>query len=202
MQNNFKNYVAALAIELFANCNVYNMAEAHYNGKATFNELTLAICKNVCHFSIYKVSNLCNYSTKQLYAVLANAIMEATNARATGGYYAHRAILKYTNTLSVKPLLNVAFYAVEAYLTNYYKNITPCEVPARYERGGFSVLKNAIELSPLANVEEFCKRNNIHNCTKCITCYIFEQCQTLPNLKEVKKYLKSTGLFNNYTPIN
>lgn len=198
---NFNEHVAALAIELYASYNVHKMAEAYFNGKATFNELTLAICKNACHFSIYRVSNLGNYSTRQLYEVLANAIMAATKERATSGYYAHRAIFKYTESLKVKPLLNVALYAVEAYF-NYYKGVTPQELPALFESGKFTMLSKAVYLAQLKNVERFCKHNNVHNCPKCITCYLFEQCLALPTLKEVKQFLTETGLFNNYTPIS
>ena len=198
---NFKNYVAGLAIELLNNGEVYSIAEAHFEGKAAFNELTLAICQNVCHFSIYRVSNIGNYSTHQLYVAIAKAIMAAIKERASEGYYAHRAIFGYAEGLKVKPLGNVALYAVEAYF-NYYKGVTSKELGALFERGKFTMLAKAIELCPLQNVEAFCEANNVHNCTKCVTCYIFEQCQALPTLKAVKKYLRSTGLFNGYTPIN
>lgn len=161
MQNNFNEHVAALAIELYASYNVHKMAEAHFNGQATFNELTLAICKNACHFSIYRVSNLGNYSTRQLYKALANAIMAATKERATSGYYAHRAIFNYTNTLKAKPLLNVALYAVEAYF-NYYKGVTPQELPALYERGKFTMLSKAVYLAQLKTLSGFV---NITVCT-------------------------------------
>jgi hypothetical protein len=198
---NFKNYVAGLAIELLNNGEVYSIAEAHFEGKAEFKELTLAICQNVSHFSIYRVSNMGNYSTSQLYAAIGKAIMAAIKARASEGYYAHKAIFGYAEGLKVKPLSNVALYAVEAYL-NYYKGVTSKELGAMFERGKFTMLAKAVELCPLLNIEVFCNSNNVHNCTKCITCYIFEQCQALPTLKEVKKYLRSTGLFNGYTPIN
>lgn len=198
---NFKNYVAGLAIELLNNGEVYSIAEAHFEGKAEFKELTLAICQNVCHFSIYRISNIGNYSTTQLYAAIAKAIMAAIKERASEGYYAHRAIFGYAEGLKVKPLSNVALYAVEAYL-NYYKGATDNEFGAMFERGKFTMLAKALEPCPLANVEAFCNSNNVHNCTKCVTCYIFEQCRALPTLKEVKKYLKQTGLFNGYTPIN
>lgn len=127
--------------------------------------------------------------------------MAATKARATSGYYAHRAIFNYANTLKAKPLLNVALYAIEAYF-NYYKGVTPQELPALFERGKFTMLTKAIELCPLVNAEAFCKRNNVHNCPKCLTCFIFEQCLSLPSIKEVKQYLNETGLFNGYTPIS
>lgn len=198
---NFKNHVAALAIELLNNCEVYNMAEAHLNGKATFEELTLAICQNVCHFSIYRISNIGNYSTHQLYVAIAKAIMAAIKERASEGYYAHRAIFGYVEGLKVKPLVNVALYAIEAYF-NYYKGATSKELGAMFERGKFTMLAKAVELCPSQNVEAFCEVNNVHNCVKCVTCFIFEQCQALPNLKAVKKYLRSTGLFNACMPIN
>ena len=201
MSNKFNNHVAGLAIELFNNCEVYNIAEVHFNGEAAFNELTLAICQNVCHFSIYRISNLGNYSTHQLYVAIAKAIMAAIKERVTNSYYVHEAIFNYVEGLKVKPLVNAALYAVEVYF-NYYKGVTPKELPTLFERGKFTMLTKAIELCPLQNVEAFCERNNVHNCSKCITCYIFEQCLALPTLKEVKKYLKQTGLFNNYTPIN
>lgn len=198
---NFKNYVAGLAIELLNNGEVYSIAEAHFEGKAAFNELTLAICQNVCHFSVYRISNIGNYSTAQLYAAIAKAIMAAIKERASEGYYAHRAIFGYAEGLKVKPLSNVALYAIEAYF-NRYKGATSEQLGALFERGKFTMLAKAVELCPLANIEAFCNSNNVCNCTKCITCYIFEQCQALPTLKEVKKYLKQTGLFNGYTPIN
>lgn len=198
---NFKNYVAGLAIELLNNCEVYNIAQAHFEGKAEFKELRLAVCQNVCHFSVYRVSNMCNYSTMQLYTVIANAIMAAIKERASEGYYAHKAIFGYVEGLKVKPLSNVALYAVEAYL-NYYKGVTSNEFGAMFGRGKFTMLAKAVELCPLVNIEAFCNSNNVHNCIKCVTCYIFEQCQALPNLKAVKKYLKQTGLFNGCTPIN
>lgn len=198
---NFKNYVAGLAIELLNNGEVYSIAEAHFEGKAKFNELTLAICQNVCHFSVYRISNIGNYSTHQLYVAIAKAIMAAIKERASEGYYAHRAIFGYAEGLKVKPLSNVALYAVEAYL-NYYKGATSNEFGAMFGRGKFTMLAKAVELCPLANVEAFCEVNNVHNCITCVTCYIFEQCQALPNLKAVKKYLRSTGLFNACTPIN
>lgn len=198
---NFKNYVAGLAIELLNNCEVYNIAQAHFEGKAEFNELTLAICQNVCHFSIYRISNIGNYSTHQLYVAIAKAILAAIKERASEGYYAYRAIFGYAEGLKVKPLSNVALYAVEAYL-NYYKGVTSKELGAMFERGKFTMLAKAVELCPLANIEAFCNSNKVHNCTQCVTCYIFEQCQALPNLKAVKKYLRTTGLFNGYTPIN
>ena len=198
---NFKNYVAGLAVELLGNCEVYEVAQAHFEGKAAFNELTLAICQNVCHFSIYRISNMGNYSTTQLYAAIAKAIMAAIKERASEGYYAHRAIFGYVEGLKVKPLHNVALYAVEAYF-NYYKGVTGKELGSMFERGKFTMLTKALELCPVATVEAFANKNNVHNCIKCVTCYIFEQCQALPTLKEVKKYLKQTGLFNSYTPIN
>lgn len=198
---NFKNYVAGLAIELLGNCEVYEVAQAYINGKAEFNELTLAICQNVCHFSIYRVSNMCNYSTHQLYVAIAKAIMAAVKERASEGYYAHRAIFGYVEGLKVKPLSNVSLYAIEAYF-NYYKGVTSNELGALFERGKFTMLTKAIELCPVQNVEAFCNSNNVHNCIKCVTCYVFEQCQALPSLKAVKKYLKQTGLFNGCTPIN
>lgn len=201
MSNKFKNHVAGLAIELLNNCEVYNIAEAHFNGKVAFNELTLAICQNVGHFSIYRISNMGNYSTHQLYVAIGKAIMAAINERVSEGYYVHEAIFNYVEGLKVKPLVNVALYAVEAYF-NYYKGVTGGELGSLFEQGKFTMLKKAIELCPLVNVEAFCERNNVHNCLKCITCYIFEQCQALPTLKEVKKYLKQTGLFNSYKPIN
>lgn len=198
---NFKNYVAGLAIELLNNGEVYSIAEAHFEGKAEFKELTLAICQNVCHFSIYRVSNIGNYSTTQLYAAIGKAIMAAIKERASEGYYAHKAIFGYIEGLKTKPLANVALYAIEAYL-KYYKEATSEQLGAMFEGGKFTMLAKAVELCPLANVEAFCNSNNVHNCTKCVTCYIFEQCRALPSLKEVKKYLRSTGLFNGYTPIN
>ena len=198
---NFKNYVAGLAIELLNNCEVYNIAQAHFEGKAKFEELTLAVCQNVCHFSVYRVSNMCNYSTMQLYTAIAKAILAAIKERASEGYYAHKAIFGYIEGLKVEPLSNVALYAIEAYL-NYYKGATSNEFGAMFERGKFTMLAKAVELCPLQNVEAFCEANNVHNCLKCVTCYIFEQCQALPKLKAVKKYLRSTGLFNGYTPIN
>lgn len=198
---NFKNYVAGLAIELLNNGEVYSIAEAHFEGKAEFKELTLAICQNVCHFSIYRISNIGNYSTHQLYVAIAKAIMAAIKERASEGYYAHRAIFGYVEGLKTKPLVNVALYAIEAYF-NYYKGVTSKELGAMFERGKFTMLAKAVELCPLQNVEAFCEANNVHNCIKCVTCYIFEQCQALPTLKEVKKYLRSTGLFNACTPIN
>ena len=198
---NFKNYVAGLAIELLNNGEVYSIAEAHFEGKAEFKELTLAICQNVCHFSIYRISNIGNYSTHQLYVAIAKAIMAAIKERASEGYYAHRAIFGYVEGLKTKPLVNVALYAIEAYF-NCYKGVTSKELGAMFERGKFTMLAKAVELCPLQNVEAFCEANNVHNCIKCVTCYIFEQCQALPTLKEVKKYLRSTGLFNACTPIN
>lgn len=198
---NFNKHVAGLAIELFNNCEVYNIAEEHFNGKAEFNELTLAICQNACLFSIYRVSNMGNCSTKQLYAFIAKAIIAAIKERVTNSYYAHEAIFNYTEHLKVKPLVNVACNAVEAYL-NRYKGVTGKAFGTLFEGGKFTMLTRAIELCPLANVEAFCERNNVHNCTKCVTCFVFEQCQALPTLKAVKKYLKQTGLFNGYTPIN
>ena len=36
---NFNKYVAGLAIELFNNCEVYNIAEAHFNGEAALPTL-------------------------------------------------------------------------------------------------------------------------------------------------------------------
>lgn len=198
---NFKNYVAGLAIELLNNGEVYSIAEAHFEGKAEFKELTLAICQNVCHFSIYRVSNMGNYSTSQLYVAIGKAIMTAIKERASEGYYAHRAIFGYVEGLKVKPLHNVALYAVEAY-RNYYKGATSEQFGAMFERGKFTMLAKAVELCPLQNVEAFCEANNVHNYSKCVTCFVFEQCQALPTLKEVKKYLRQTGLFNGYTPIN
>lgn len=198
---NFINHVAGLAIELFNNCEVYTIAQAHFEGKAEFKSLRLAVCQNVCHFSVYRVSNMCNYSTMQLYTAIAKAILAAIKECASEGYYAHKAIFGYIEGLKTKPLVNVALYAVEAYL-NYYKGVTSKELGAMFERGKFTMLAKAVELCPLQNVEAFCEANNVHNCSKCVTCYIFEQCQALPTLKEVKKYLRSTGLFNSYTPIN
>ena len=198
---NFNNHVAGLAIELLNNCEVCEVANAHFNGKATFEELTLAICQNACLFSIYQVSNIGNYSTKQIYAVIANAILAAIKKRAITSYHAQEAIFNYANELKVKPLSNVALYAVEVYLKRY-KEATSEQLGALFEQGKFTMLAKAVELCPLQNVEAFCNSNNVHNCTKCVTCYIFEQCQVLPSLKAVKKYLKHTGLFNSYTPIN
>nr|DAK94100.1 MAG TPA: hypothetical protein [Caudoviricetes sp.]DAX34124.1 MAG TPA: hypothetical protein [Caudoviricetes sp.] len=198
---NFKSYVAGLAIELLNNCEVYSIAEAHFNGKATFEELTLAICQNACLFSIYRVSNFGNYSTKQMYVVIAEAIMAAVQKRAITSYHSNEAIFGYIEELKVKPLHNVALYAVEAYLKRY-KEATSEHLGAMFEGGKFTMLAKAVELCPLANVEAFCNINNVHNCVKCVTCYIFEQCQALPSLKAVKKYLRSIGLFNGCTPIN
>lgn len=198
---NFNMQIAGLAVELLNNCEVYEVANAHFNGKATFEELTLAICQNACLFSIYRVSNEGNYSTKQLYAVIANAILAAMQKRAITSYHSNEAIFNYANELKVKPLHNVALYAVEAYL-NRYKGATNKQLGLIFEQGKFTMLAKAVELCPLQNIEAFCNSNNVHNCTKCVTCYIFEQCQALPTLKAVKKYLKQTGLFNGYTPIN
>lgn len=198
---NFNKHVAGLAIELLNNGEVYSIAEAHFEGKAEFKELRLAVCQNVCHFSVYRISNMGNYSTMQLYTAVAKAIMAAIKERASEGYYAHKAIFSYIEGLKTKPLVNVALYAIEAYL-NYYKGVTSKELGAMFERGKFTMLAKAVELCPLANIEVFCNSNNVHNCSKCVTCYIFEQCRALPSLKEVKKYLKQTGLFNGYTPIN
>ena len=50
---NFNNHVAGLAIELLNNCEVYNIAQAHFEGKAEFNELTLATCQNVSQFLVF-----------------------------------------------------------------------------------------------------------------------------------------------------
>lgn len=196
---NFKNHVAGLAIELFNNCEVYSKAEEHLKGKAEFSELTLAICQNACLFSIYRVSNIGNYSTKQLYAVIGKAIMVAI--KKPSSYYAHKAIYNYVEALKVKPLVNVALYAVEAYL-NRYKEANSEQLGALFEQGKFTMLTCAVEACPLVIVEAFCKRNNVHNCIKCVTCFVFEQCQSLPTLKEVKKYLNQTGLFNSYTAID
>lgn len=198
---NFKNHVAGLAIELLNNCEVYNVAQEHINGKAKFEELTLAVCQNVCHFSIYRVSNMGNYSTSQLYVAIGKAIMAAVQKSAIVSYYSHEAIFGYVEQLKVKPLLNVALYALEAYLKRY-KEAKGKQLGAMFEGGKFTMLAKAVELCPLINAEAFCEYHNVHNCTKCITCYIFEQCQALPNLKAVKKYLRTTGLFNGYTPIN
>lgn len=197
----FNKHVAGLAIELLNNGEVYSIAEAHFEGKAEFEELRLAVCQNVCHFSVYRISNMGNYSTMQLYTVVAKAIIAAINERASEGYYAHKAIFGYVEGLKVKPLVNVALYAIEAYL-NYYKGVTSEQTGALFEGGKFTMLSRAIELCPLANVESFCNNNNVHNCIKCVTCFVFEQCRALPSLKEVKKYLKQTGLFNGYTSIN
>lgn len=90
---NFNNHVAGLAIELL------NNAEAHFEGKAEFKELRLAVCQNVCHFSVYRVSNMCNYSTMQLYTAVAKAIMAAIKERASEGYYAHKAIFEQCRAL-------------------------------------------------------------------------------------------------------
>lgn len=198
---NFKNHVAGLAIELINNCEVYNIVQAHNNGKTTFEELTLTICQNACLFSVYHVSNMGNYSTKQIYAVIANAILAAIKKRAITSYHAHDAIYNYVEALKVKPLHNVALYAVEAYLKRY-KEASSEQLGTMFEGGKFTMLSRAVELCPLQNVKAFCEHCNVHNCTKCVTCYIFEQCQALPTLKAVKKYLKQTGLFNSYTPIN
>lgn len=51
---NFNKQVAGLAIELFNNFEVYNIAKAHFEGKAEFKELRLAVCQNACLFSIFK----------------------------------------------------------------------------------------------------------------------------------------------------
>lgn len=198
---NFNKQVAGLAIELFNNCEVYNIAEEHFNGNARlFSELTLAVCQNACLGSIYNVSNMGNYSTEQLYKVIANAVMAGVKTR-VGGCYAVEAIFSYVEGLKVKPLVNVALYAVEAYL-NHYKGATSKQLGLLFEQGKFTMLGRAVELCPLQAVEAFCEANNVHNCSKCVTCFVFEQCQALPNLKAVKKYLKQTGLFNSYTPIN
>lgn len=198
---NFNQQVAGLAIELFNNCEVYNIAKAHFEGKAQFKELRLAVCQNACLFSIYRISNMGNYSTLQLYTVIAKAILAAIKQRVTNSYYVHEAIFGYVEGLKVKPLVNVALYAVEAYLTRY-KGATSEQLGLLFEQGKFTMLARAVELCPLVIVEAFCKRNNVRNCTKCVTCYVFEQCQALPTLKAVKKYLKQTGLLNGYTPIN
>lgn len=198
---NFNKHVAALAIELLNNCEVYNIAQEHINGKAKFSELTLAICQNACLFSIYQVSNMGNYSAKQLYAVIAKAIIAAVQKRAIVSYYSHEAIFCYVKGLKVKPLSNVALYALEAYLKRY-KEATSEQLGLLFEGGKFTMLSRAIELCSLANAEAFCEHCNVCNCIKCVTCFVFEQCQALPTLKEVKKYLKQTGLFNSYTPIN
>lgn len=195
----FNNHVAGLAIELYANYNIHKMAEAHRNNKATISQLTKAISEHVYPFSIYAVSNLGNYSTKQLYAALAKAIMAA--AKQPAGYYAHEAIFNYTNTLSIKPLLNVALYALEAYLTRY-QNLTREQIVSLFESGKFTMLSKAVYLAQFENIERFAKLNKVHCCPKCLTCFIYEQCQALPNLKEVKQYLKATGLFNNFVAIN
>ena len=120
-----------------------------------------------------------NYSTHQLYVAIAKAIMAAIKRACKRGYYAHRAIFGYAEGLKVKPLRNVALYAVEAYF-NYYKGVTNKELGAMFERGKFTMLSRAIELCPLQTVEAFCNSNNVHNCIKCVTCYVFEQCQALP----------------------
>lgn len=199
MCNKFNKHVAGLAIELFNNSEVYSIVKAHLNGKATFEELTLAICQNACLFNIYRVSNMGNYSTRQLYKVIANAVL--AGVKKPSGYYAHEAIFNYVKGLKIKPLHNVALYAIEAYF-NRYKGATPAQLSELYELGKFTMLTRAIELCPLTNFVAFCERNNVHACPKCVTCYIFEQCQNLPTLKAVKKYLKQTGLFNGYTPVN
>lgn len=157
---NFNKQVAGLAIELFNNCEVYNIAKAHFEGKAEFKELRLAVCQNACLFSIYRISNTGNYSTMQLYTVIAKAILAAIKKRVTNSYYVNEAIFNYVEGLNTKPLVNVALYAIESYL-NRYKGATS-------EQLGL----------------------------------LFEQCQALPSLKAVKKYLKQTGLFNGYMPIN
>lgn len=198
---NFNKQVAGLAIELFNNCEVYNIAKAHFEGKAEFKELRLAVCQNACLFSIYRISNTGNYSTMQLYTVIAKAILAAIKKRVTNSYYVNEAIFNYVEGLNTKPLVNVALYAIEGYL-NRYKGATSEQLGLLFEQGKFTMLARAVELCPLANAVAFCEANNVHNCTKCITCFVFEQCQTLPSLKAVKKYLKQTGLFNGYMPIN
>ncbi len=198
---NFSTQVAGLAIELFNNGEVYSLAKAHFEGKAKFKELRLAVCQNACLFSIYRISNIGNYSTMQLYTVIAKAILAAIKKRVTNSYYVHEAIFNYVEGLNSKPLVNVALYAVEGYL-NRYKGVTSEQLGLLFEQGKFTMLTRAVELCPLVNVEAFCKLNNVHNCTKCVTCFVFEQCQALPTLKAVKKYLKQTGLFNGYTPVN
>ena len=196
----FNAHVAGLAIELFNNCEVYSIAKAHFEGKAAFSELRLAVCQNAYLGSIYNVSNMGNYSTIQLYKAIAKAVMVGVKTRADG-CYAHEAIFNYVEGLTVKPLVNVALYAIEAYLKRY-NGATTQQLAMLFERGKFTMLSRAIELCPLQKVEAFCEHNNVHNCTKCVTCFIFEQCQALPSLKAVKKYLKSTGLFNGHTSIN
>lgn len=198
---NFNKQVAGLAIELFNNCEVYNIAKAHFEGKAEFKELRLAVCQNACLFSIYRISNTGNYSTMQLYTVIAKAILAAIKKRVTNSYYVNEAIFNYVEGLNTKPLVNVALYAIEGYL-NRYKGATSEQLGLLFEQGKFTMLARAVELCPLANAVAFCEANNVHNCTKCITCFVFEQCQALPSLKAVKKYLKQTGLFNGYMPIN
>lgn len=198
---NFNKQVAGLAIELFNNCEVYNIAKAHFEGKAEFKELRLAVCQNACLFSIYCISNMGNYSTMQLYTAIAKAIVTAIKKRVTNSYYVHEAIFGYVEGLNAKPLLNVALYAIEGYLTRY-KGATSEQLGLLFEQGKFTMLARAVELCPLQAVEAFCEANNVHNCSKCVTCFVFEQCQALPNLKAVKKYLKQTGLFNSYTPID
>lgn len=44
---NFNKQVAGLAIELFNNCEVYNIAKAHFEGKAEFKEQALPSLKAV-----------------------------------------------------------------------------------------------------------------------------------------------------------
>lgn len=198
---NFNKQVVGLAIELFNNGEVYSLAKAHFEGKAAFSELRLAVCQNACLFSIYRISNMGNYSTMQLYTAIAKAILAAIKKRVTNSYYVHEAIFGYVEGLNAKPLVNVALYAIEGYLTRY-KGATSEQLGLLFEQGKFTMLGRAVELCPLANAVAFCEANNVHNCTKCITCFVFEQCQALPSLKAVKKYLKQTGLFNGYTPIN
>lgn len=197
----FNNHIAGLAIELFNNCEVYNIAEEHFNGKAEFSDVTLAICQNACLFSIYQVSNMGNCSTKQIYTFIGKAILAAIKKRVSDSYYVNETIFNYAKRLKTKPLVNVALYAVEAYF-NRYKGATSGQLGLLFAGGKFTMLSRAIELCPLANVEAFCNNNNVHNCIKCVTCFVFEQCQALPNLKAVKKYLKQTSLFNSYTSIN
>lgn len=97
MQNSFNSHAAALAIELLQNGYICELAQAAANGKATVNSLTKAISEHVYPFSIYAVSNLGNYSTKQLYAALAKAIMATASQPA--GYYSYEAIAAFAKEL-------------------------------------------------------------------------------------------------------